>query len=53
MEALELSRELVRFNTINPPGEERACAQRLGRLLEDAGFAVRTYEYAPGRRDRT
>lgn len=49
MEALELSRELLRFNTINPPGEERACAQRLGRLLEDAGFAVRAYEYAPGR----
>jgi len=49
MEALELSRELLRFNTINPPGEERACAQHLGRLLENAGFALRTYEYAPGR----
>ncbi len=49
MEALELSRELLRLNTINPPGGERACAERLGRLLEDAGFAVRAYEYAPGR----
>jgi len=49
MEALELSRELLRFNTINPPGDERVCVQRLGRLLEDAGFALRTYEYAPGR----
>jgi succinyl-diaminopimelate desuccinylase len=49
MEALELSRELLRFNTINPPGGEGPCVQRLGRLLEDAGFTLRTYEYAPGR----
>jgi succinyl-diaminopimelate desuccinylase len=49
MEALELSRELLRRNTINPPGEERACAGHLGRLLENAGFAVRAYEYGPGR----
>lgn len=31
MEALELSRELLRFNTINPPGDERASVQRLAR----------------------
>ena len=49
MEALELTRELLRFDTINPPGQERACAERLGQLLESAGFAVRSYEYAPGR----
>lgn len=49
MDALELTRELLRFNTINPPGEERACAQRLGELLEQAGFAVGSYEHAPGR----
>jgi succinyl-diaminopimelate desuccinylase len=49
MEALELSREMLRFNTINPPGGEGPCVQRLGRLLEDAGFTLRSYEYAPGR----
>src|SRR5262245_22524618 len=49
MEALDLTRELLRVNTINPPGDERACTERLGRMLEDAGFAVRTYEYATGR----
>ncbi len=49
MDATELARELLRFNTINPPGQERACAQRLGQLLGDAGFDVRTEEYAPHR----
>ena len=25
-----LTQELLRFNTINPPGKERACAPHLG-----------------------
>jgi succinyl-diaminopimelate desuccinylase len=49
MNAIALTRDLVTFNTINPPGDEAACAQFLGRLLEDAGFTVRTYAFAPGR----
>jgi succinyl-diaminopimelate desuccinylase len=49
MDVLELSRELLRFDTINPPGDERACAEHLGRSLENAGFDVRFYEYSPGR----
>src|SRR5678816_2675987 len=49
MTALELTRELLRFDTVNPPGQERACAEHLGQLLENAGFTVRSYEYAPGR----
>jgi succinyl-diaminopimelate desuccinylase len=36
--ALELTQALVRYDTINPPGNERACAEHLGRLLEAAGF---------------
>ena len=40
LSALELTRALVRFDTINPPGNERPCAEHLGRILEDAGFAV-------------
>ncbi|MGA2568407.1 MAG: M20/M25/M40 family metallo-hydrolase, partial [Pseudolabrys sp.] len=35
-----LTQELVRFNTVNPPGAERVCAEYLARLLEAAGFAV-------------
>lgn len=49
MKALELTQGLLRFNTINPPGAERALAQRVGGLLEEAGYAVRSYEFAPGR----
>ena len=44
-----LTRELLAFNTINPPGMERACAQRLGRQLEDAGYRVAYHEFAEGR----
>ena len=47
--ALELTRELTRFDTINPPGNELACAEHLGRLLEGAGFACRYEPFAPGR----
>ena len=44
-----LTRELLAFNTINPPGMERACAQRLGSLLERAGFRVAYHEFADRR----
>jgi succinyl-diaminopimelate desuccinylase len=47
--AVELARELVRIDTINPVSPEKPCADKVGRLLEDAGFAVATYEFAPGR----
>jgi succinyl-diaminopimelate desuccinylase len=47
--AVELTRELIRFNTINPPGNERPCAQHLGRLLEAAGFTVAYHEFADTR----
>lgn len=46
---LELTRDLVRFNTVNPPGAERACAQYAGKLLEDAGFQVDYHEFADAR----
>src|SRR5262249_25802214 len=37
------------FNTINPPGMERACARHLGALLESAGFTVSYHEFADTR----
>ena len=48
-EPLQLTRDLLRFNTINPPGMERDCARHLGRLLEAAGFEVKYHEFADSR----
>ena len=46
---LQLSRELLQFNTINPPGMERDCARHLGGLLEAAGLEVKYHEFADSR----
>jgi succinyl-diaminopimelate desuccinylase len=48
-DAVQLTRELLKFNTINPPGAEQACAQYLGDLLKRAGFRVDYAEFAPTR----
>jgi succinyl-diaminopimelate desuccinylase len=49
MDALQLTRDLLAYNTINPPGGEDACARHLGRLAEGLGFRVAYDEFAPGR----
>ena len=49
LSALELTQALVRFDTINPPGNERLCAEHLGSILNDAGFAVSYHEFAEPR----
>lgn len=43
--SLSLTRKLLSFNTINPPGKECDCAEYLGNLLEEGGFQVRFYEF--------
>jgi len=54
-ELVELTRELIRFPTINPPGEAyQPCAEFIGRRLKSRGFQV---EYVratgtPGDEDR-
>jgi acetylornithine deacetylase/succinyl-diaminopimelate desuccinylase-like protein len=40
VDATPLLQRLIRFNTVNPPGDERAAQEFLGALLEDAGFEV-------------
>ncbi len=47
--ALQLTRDMLNYNTVNPPGIERACAQHVGKLLEDAGFRVAYHEFADAR----
>ena len=46
---LSLTRKLISFNTVNPPGQERDCAEYLARLLEDGGFKVTLYEFSERR----
>src|SRR5947209_1919400 len=48
-DAVGLTRELLAFDTINPPGRERDCARRTGALLEEWGFRVDYHDYEPGR----
>ena len=47
--ATDITRDLVRFNTINPPGHEKLCSDYLGALLLDAGFEVDSYQYGDER----
>lgn len=48
-DAVALTRKLLSFNTINPPGAEQECAAHLGSLLERAGFRVDYAAFAPTR----
>ncbi len=48
-EAVQLLQELIRIDTTNPPGNERAAALHLQKLLESEGIETRMLEVAPGR----
>jgi succinyl-diaminopimelate desuccinylase len=48
-DAVALTKELLRFDTVNPPGQERDCAHMAGKLLQEAGFSVEYFEYEEGR----
>jgi len=48
-DAVALTRDLLHFDTINPPGQERDCAHKAGKLLQDWGFSVEYHEYEEGR----
>ena len=37
---VELTRKLVAFDTVNPPGRERGCIEFLAGILEEGGFDV-------------
>jgi len=49
IDAVELTRALVRFETINPPGDEQPCAEFLGGILENAGFSIAYYPMGENR----
>jgi acetylornithine deacetylase/succinyl-diaminopimelate desuccinylase-like protein len=48
-EALEITRQYLRINTTNPPGNETPAAEFLGGILQEAGFETTIHESAPGR----
>src|ERR1700752_5501386 len=48
-EAVQLLQELIRIDTTNPPGNERAPALPLQKLLESDGIETRVLDVAPGR----
>ncbi len=47
--AVELTRHLVRAETINPPGDEKRCVDILAPLLGDAGFDLVEHPYGANR----
>jgi succinyl-diaminopimelate desuccinylase len=42
---IALTRSLLQFDTVNPPGRERDCARHAGAMLEEWGFRVEYHEY--------
>ncbi|MBV9716224.1 MAG: M20/M25/M40 family metallo-hydrolase, partial [Solirubrobacterales bacterium] len=48
-ETTEVLQRLVRFNTVNPPGNERAAIEYLAGYLGDAGFATELLAAVPER----
>jgi succinyl-diaminopimelate desuccinylase len=49
IDPIALSRELIAFNTVNPPGQELACIQHLERFLSAAGLETSIQTFAPDR----
>lgn len=49
IDPVELSRELIAFNTINPPGNELGCILHLEKILSDAGLQTSVQRFAQDR----
>ncbi|HZI92533.1 MAG TPA: M20/M25/M40 family metallo-hydrolase [Thermoleophilaceae bacterium] len=45
----ELLQRLIRFNTVNPPGDEQACQDYLAEMLGGAGFTTEQLSAVEGR----
>jgi succinyl-diaminopimelate desuccinylase len=48
-DAISLTKSLLRFDTVNPPGRERDCARYAGEMLKEWGYAVQYFDYEEGR----
>jgi acetylornithine deacetylase/succinyl-diaminopimelate desuccinylase-like protein len=48
-EAVDLLSQLIRIDTVNPPGNEGPAQELLAAVLAEAGFECETLEAEPGR----
>jgi acetylornithine deacetylase/succinyl-diaminopimelate desuccinylase-like protein len=44
-----LLRDLIRFDTTNPPGNETPCVEEIAKVLRREGIEAQVFESAPGR----
>lgn len=49
IDIVSLTRKLLSFNTVNPPGNEAEIAGFAGGFLQDHGFRVKYFEFGPNR----
>ncbi len=49
IDVIELTKKLIKYNTINPPGNERPAAEFVGNILADNGFGVRYHKLSDNR----
>ena len=49
MDVISFTQELIKFNTINPPGNEAEIARYVGEILIQYGFSLDYPKYAEGR----
>lgn len=47
--AVSLTEQLIRVNTVNPPGNESDAIRIIAPLLQDAGFQIKEYPYGVNR----
>jgi succinyl-diaminopimelate desuccinylase len=49
MESVQLAQKLIRFPSLNPPGDEADCIAYLADMLAAAGLSIEIHEFAPRR----
>ena len=49
MDVIALTKQLLSFNNINPPGNEEVIARFSGELLSDHGFSTEYHKFSEGR----
>jgi succinyl-diaminopimelate desuccinylase len=49
LDSVQLAQRLLRFQSVNPPGNEAECVAYLADILTTGGLSVETHEFAPRR----